>query len=160
GSPDSGESPTMVLVKPTEPQSTIYEEADRLHIRIPAKRLWLQLFFLGFWLSAWIVGETLAGLTLAFGPLVPGQPPPSAFLAFWFAGWTAAGAFVGAVFSWKLAGIELVSFNEDTLTLRKEVLGIGRGWTYERGEIRDMRMHRVVFRWFSVGIGGSSVAFN
>src|SRR5262249_5151894 len=150
----------MVLVRPAEPHSTITDEPDRLLICISVKRQWIVLLFLFVWLSGWALGELLVGVTLVSGPLPGGRPPPSLGLGLWFVGWTLAGAFCGTMFWWKLVGKELVLIADDGVTIRDTIFGIGRSWRYERSQVRDLRMERVPFKAFSLGTGGSSVAFN
>jgi hypothetical protein len=69
----------------------------------------------------------------------PGDKTPSAFLAFWLAGWTLGGAFaIGAVL-WQLDGREIITVNAVALTHRVEVFGFGRERTFRASDVKSLR---------------------
>ena len=154
----------MAVVPPAKPKATVEETASGLEVRIPARRNWFIILFLGFWLCGWAMGEVAVISQLAAGERDAGS---SAFLLVWLAGWTLGGAFAIYVSVWSLAGRERVRLGASTLSIKREVFGIGRLREYELSHVRDLRTTPSPYNPFDFrsalqfwGVGGGVVAFD
>lgn len=150
----------MATVALPSRRSTLQEGPSGLEISIPTKKNWFVLIFLLAWLGGWAMGEISA-----IGELLGGSDTEESwFLAFWLVGWTVGGGFVIYVLFWMLAGIERVVLGADSLLLRKEVFGVGRGKKYSLGHVSNLRIVPPSDLWSSGmrfwGVGGGLVAFD
>jgi hypothetical protein len=131
------------------------------------RRSWSLALFLTGWLVGWGVGEAFAIRELAFGAAGSGD----LFLAAWLLAWTAGGLAAIFTWLWNLSGREIVAADASSLTIRREVLGIGRTREYQLAAVRDLRVERRSLvpsgrssRGQSVvrhaGLGGGPIAFD
>lgn len=124
---------------PADPAATRVTVADGplgLEITLPARRHWVLILFLSFWMCGWLAGEVSAARAL----LQPKTPLfGKIFLTVWLTGWTFGGLTAGAILLWSLAGRERIAVNALELVLAAEVFG--RGWRrrFETAKIRDLR---------------------
>ena len=131
-------------------------------VLIPARRRWLAIPFLGFWLVGWAFGEVMVARQLLLG-----AGPASAFLLVWLSLWTLGGAFAMTALAWSVAGREVVSVASRTFSVRREVLGIGRTWEYDADRVHNLRVSTGGLDAFSGsggfrawGLSGGPVAFD
>jgi hypothetical protein len=115
------------------------------------------------WLAGWYFGETAALRQLLNDRI----GAPRLFLAAWLTIWTIGGGWAAFLFLWTAVGKEVVWLRPGTLTIRREVLGIGLRREYDLGSVRNLRVAPVPvdpFRWESNmrvwGMGGGCVAFD
>ncbi|HEX3409642.1 MAG TPA: hypothetical protein VHS07_05145 [Candidatus Binataceae bacterium] len=128
-------------------RADISESPEGLIIRIPAKKNWLVILFLGFWMVGWITGESSAihqmlrthtshGAVMS----VQVQSGLSAFMVVWLAGWTMGGIFAAIVWLWNFAGVERIVLGPSTLAVKREIFGIGPLSEYELMSVSDLRI--------------------
>ncbi|HVP15408.1 MAG TPA: hypothetical protein VMS88_07675 [Terriglobales bacterium] len=125
----------MAVPLAADSRVTMNDSPEGLEIVMPAPRNWLVIGFLSVWLMGWAAGETFA----VRGLLGPAPLPARAFLAVWLAFWTLGGATALGAVAWMLAGHERVRLRSDALTVRYEVLGIGRVRAYALDSISKLR---------------------
>jgi len=150
-------------IAPARPRSTSTAIPGGLRVVIPARRRWLVSLFLGVWMCGWTVGEVTA-----LGALFAGKGPGlNSFLLVWLVLWTLGGAFAATALAWNVAGREVVSVSGATLTVRREVLGVGRTSEYDAASVRNLRVAPQPFDPFDFrsgmrlwGLGGGVVAFD
>ncbi len=138
----------MAEFQPSAPRYTIEDSFAALRITIPARRNWLVILFLGFWLGGWATGELFAGATLVRGlaAILSGRVPDigsaagTLFIAIWLALWTVGGGFALLIWLWNLAGKEVVVIDGESLTIQKTVLGIGPRKQYEAAYVDRLRV--------------------
>ena len=131
----------MAIELPYQGRATWQDSGADVQISIPARRNWLVLAFLLFWLCGWFVGLLfIIGFAAgsAFGALRDG--PPAVFLLVWLLLWTAAGLFIARIVWWQLLGYELVTVSNGTLMLAKSGLLFHRPKTYDLSEVRHLRV--------------------
>lgn len=117
-------------------RATITGGPEGLEIIIPARRHLLVLLFLGVWLVGWLMGELTA-----IAQMFSGRPGgPEGFLLIWLVFWTLGGGFAGYVWLWMLAGKERILMGTSTLSMKRDVLGLGRTRTYGLYKIRSLRV--------------------
>lgn len=134
-----------------------------LEIRIRPRRNGFLLFFLGFWLAGWAVGEAAALSAL----LQPGGTAAPWLLAAGLSLWTAAGGFALYAWLWQLAGREVVTVGASSLVLRRALLGPGRPRRYDLAKLENLRVAppaREAWRFPASlafwGLAGGAVAFD
>ncbi|MGB9593008.1 MAG: hypothetical protein ACPL7R_02580, partial [Anaerolineae bacterium] len=75
-------TPTML----GKPRYAVEDTFTALRITIPARRNWLLVLFLGFWLGGWATGEVVVGALLLRGQTPDvGEGAGMLFMAFWLA---------------------------------------------------------------------------
>ena len=154
----------MAIVSPAQPKASVEETSRGLEVSIPARRNVFITLFLGLWLCGWAVGEIMVPTSFfakdASGPAVP-------FVAAWFAMWTLGGGFAIYAFFWSLVGRERIVLSPATLSIQRELFGMGRVREYELVHVRDLRVAPSVYNpgdfraglqfW---GVGGGIIAFD
>lgn len=132
------------------PRSTITDTPEGLRIDIaagPLRRTFLG--FVGTWLAFWNLAALAAALRL-----VPGESGEVATGWRFALVWLVGDAMALPPFLWYLGGRQVIRIDGRTLTIRREVFGIGRSRSYDLGGIRELRAS-------SEGLeDGSSVAFD
>ena len=154
----------MPLVPVPKARATINETASGLEIRVPARKNWFLILFLGFWMIGWACGEVFAVFQLASGKTPFGA---NVFLLAWLGGWTVGGAFAAYVWAWMAVGFEQILLRPDALVVKRNVLGFGNDREYDLAYVSNLRAAPTTFNPFAFssslqfwGIGGGTVAFD
>lgn len=108
---------------------------SNLDIEIPAKKNAFLLLFMIAWLGGWFMGEVFAAKELLSGTF-SGE---SAFLLFWFVGWTIGGGFAILVITWMLFGKEVININNGFLIIEKRILLFNKKKEYELYHVNNIR---------------------
>jgi hypothetical protein len=119
------------VVQPFPLRSTVSENSGALQISIPTKRRWLVIPFVVCWLSLWTYGgwETGSKLVKHFE-----------FFEFTWMGMWAFGEVVAIAWCLRmLGGRDVVTVGGDTLTIRKQIFGIGLVNAYSIPQARGLR---------------------
>jgi hypothetical protein len=153
--------PTTVLA-PAKPRAQVVDGASGLRVTIPARRVWFLVFFLPVWLAGWVVGEVAVGGRLFTDPPSGGE---GFFLLVWLVLWTVGGLLFTFFWLWNLAGKEVITLDEEALTIRYALGSTGWSRRFDRREVRDLRVSQSVtmdfrssFGWWLGGNG--TVAFD
>ncbi len=107
-----------------------------LEIVIPAQRNLSVILFLGVWLLGWCAGEISAITRLVGGP----QTDSWHFVLVWLVLWTLGGAFAAYTWLWNLVGKERIVLGPSTLSLKRDILGMGRISEYLLYRVRGLRV--------------------
>lgn len=162
----------MATVEVPASRATMSESPDGLLITIPAKKNWLVILFLGFWLMGWLFGEVSVIHELIRGHSPNGEnlrgSAPIAgnlFLLGWLGMWTLGGGFAAFVWLWNFAGVERVLLAPSTLATKRTVLGIGPLKEYELRNVSNLRIDAGRSnisdrRWPSQMMSGGRIAFD
>ncbi len=123
---------------------TIEEQNGNLLITIPARRRWFHFIFFGIWLVGWAIGEVVVAVFLPITLLawVLGDQEARGdvgFLGPWFTAWTLGGFFFGRGWIWQLSGRELLTLNNEGLTVTRITRLSKRARHFPSVEIRNMR---------------------
>jgi hypothetical protein len=100
-------------------------------IVIPARRNWLILLFLAFWLTVWTFGGIAA--------LYEVMTNFSLFLVFWLCGWAAGWLFAATTIAWQINGAETLRVVGGDLEVRHSAVGLSKSWWFRGSEIRNLR---------------------
>lgn len=68
-----------------------------------------------------------------------GDPGAKLFAAVWLVAWTIGGGLALYVFFWSLVGRERILLTPSRLSIKRELLGMGRTREYELTHVRDLR---------------------
>jgi hypothetical protein len=154
----------MPKVNPSTSRVTVIDDPRGLRLLIPTKRNWFLIFFMGFWLSMWAVGEIMVPTQFLKGEM-PGIT--TIFLLTWLGCWTVGGAFAIYMWLWNLMGRQIITVHGHALTTRRDIGGYGFDKEYDLAQVRDLRVSVMGFKaWdFSAslqfwGLGGGVVAFD
>lgn len=117
-----------MLEEPSRGRASIERRGNDLIIEIPSKKQWFVIIFLGVWLGGWVMGEAFA-----LGTLLRKDTPIFAdtFMLFWLTGWTVGGVFAITTFLWMVVGVESITVERNTLTIFKNILGLGTKKKYD-----------------------------
>jgi len=141
----------QVSVSPPQRQSTVSVDAQGLLIVIPARRSVFLVLFLTAWLAIWGMSEFLGARRLVVGPR-----PTEWILVLWFAAWTYIGAWTVYAWLWITFGKEIVKLCPPSLTIKRDVLGMGITRAYELAQIRNLRAslpYANPYDWVGTGAG-------
>ena len=127
----------MAFVRPPKTRASFADGPRGFEIVIPAKRNWLMLAFLTFWLGGWTIGGFFALAHVLRGEM---PAPARAFLIFWLGGWLVGELAVVYVVGWQLSGRERVSLAPGTLSIARELFGVRRVKRYDLLEVRNLRV--------------------
>jgi hypothetical protein len=125
-------------ISPTAPRSTVIREGGSVRILIPSRKNWLIIAFLGFWLAVWGWSELQVPRQL-MGKLSE-RPEGMLFVGVWLTLWTAGGLTALYAWLWQLAGREVIGVSSRTLSVRREIFGVGRTLEFEVAQLKDPRI--------------------
>jgi hypothetical protein len=132
-------------------RATVRDTGSALEVIIPAQRRALLAAFLTVWLAGWAVGAATA-----LGGFVRKHPlrAPPGFLALWLTVWMLGGVFAAFALIWTVFGRERLTLTEQYLDVRREALGLGRGWRYDLANVKDLRASGLPSSTMTWGSGG------
>lgn len=154
----------MMKRPPRPSRITMTDTSEGLRIIIPGRPSWFVVGFLGLWLGGWGIAEVMVVLQL-----VKGDAPPEgeASMLVWFAIWTLGGILALYALLWQVIGKEILTVHGSTLTIRRDVGGVGFSKAYSLTQMDALQIKPVEFNPFDVssslqlwGIGGGVVAFD
>jgi hypothetical protein len=146
-----------MTVQPFPARYTAADLDGCLVISMPARRDWIMIVSLSFFLLVWLPVEAIA-LSVFVGSLLRGGPGLAwstlatiePFLLIWLSIWTIGGLFNFYGWLWHVTGRELIEVSREGIQLSRQVLGRGRAQTYLTEHITDLR----VSPWpFAGGVG-------
>lgn len=150
--------------RPFPSRVMITETSDCLRLVIPYSRSWFVIGFLGFWLCAWAVAEVLIPLRFLEGEIPSGG---WSLMVVWFVVWTVAGVLALYAWLWQVMGKEIVTVQDGSLTLRRDVGGFGFDKVYDLNKACALRAEPAIFDPMDLsmalqlwGIGGGAIAFD
>lgn len=126
-----------MIYEPTpRTRSIILDQPGGLLIRIPSHGHWSVMLFLLLWLCGWLLGEVSAIRAL----LEPESTAAGSFLLLWLAGWTLGGGFAIYCLAWMAFGEEVVRLKADSLSIKRDIWGLGKVRAFRLSEIRRLRV--------------------
>ena len=156
----------MPVVRPPREQHSIQDNGTLLRLTIPSRKNYLILFFLGFWLIAWAVGEVFGGGMFISGVVgqlfnssdvgmfgITGIIASTLFALAWLGGWTIAGGFAIYSFLWQLAGKENIEVRFDRIKIQRAIFGFEPTKEYLATHIKNLRVAPLIINnaiddWF------------
>ncbi len=155
----------MSRVSPPADRATITDTPEGLLVSTPVRKHWFIILFLPVWLVGWVFAEVTVGSELLDFESAQGEPV--LFLIAWFTMWTIGGLFAIAILLWSLFGLEKVAVAGSSITIRREVLGLGFTREYDLSHATNLRVAADSFNMFDPraglrfwGIGGGLIAFD
>lgn len=143
-------------------RATVLDGAGILQISIPAKRRWFLILLLILWLSMWVYSGVAAA-----GPQVTREGEPPFFRVIWLFFWGAGTLFALFTLLWMLAGREVIKVAGGEISLRREILRLGRSREFDAAAVRNVRSSVVPFNPWDPssalmfwGLGGGTIAFD
>ncbi|HSH01407.1 MAG TPA: hypothetical protein VLL52_02740 [Anaerolineae bacterium] len=136
------------IVTPPSARHTINHNGHTLTVTIPSQRNIFIIIILSIWLLFWSIGELVVGGMLIAGvisfiidpdPIAAVMLLPGLFMIIWFIFWTIGGGFATYTLLWSIAGQEIITINDQTLTLRRALFRFGKPKEYTTDHIRDLR---------------------
>lgn len=122
------------------------------------------MIFLGFWLCGWAMGDVMVPATFLAADV---DREAKLFAAVWLVAWTIGGGFALYAFFWSLVGRERILLTPSTLSIKRELFGMGRVREYELTHVRDLRVSPMTYNPFDFrsslqfwGIGGGVLVFD
>lgn len=151
----------MAKVEVGKGRSAIEETTSDLQITIPAKKSYLLILFLSFWLVGWAVGEVTA---LA---MILKTETPKLFMLAWLGAWTVGGAFAMYIWLWNVMGQEIINLSNTELRHVRRLPVFQRSKEYDLSAVSKLRVQAQNSSMFSAhaamefwGISGGSVMFD
>jgi len=154
----------MAKVQPSDTRITISDTVEGLRIVMPCRRSWFVIWFLGFWICGWAVGEVV--VTRQY---LQGDAPPDGelFILTWLGVWTVGGLVAMYAWSWQVIGKEILTVHGQQFTIRRDIAGVGFDKEYNLVEMRDLRVQLPGFNPIDVssslqlwGVGGGVMVFD
>ena len=165
----------MARVAVPTAKASVFDTPAGLVINIPSAKNLILILFVGFWLCGWLFGEFSAIRQLATGKTMPGanqftrqlatEAWANLFLVGWLGVWTIGGAVAIYFWLWSPAGHEIVLLTPTSLTIRRDILGIGRSSEYDLPSVKNLRVEVMLgknnLHLFSTqSLAGGTMAFD
>ena len=115
---------------------TYWDEGVAFEVRITARKQWFLLLFLPVWLAGWTAGG-IAAFRQLFSKGIGEEG--GMFLLIWLVGWAFGEVFAGYAWVWNALGKEIVRAGSGLLTIKRDILGLGRVRSFQTMEISDLR---------------------
>jgi len=154
----------MAKIKREKARAIISPSSRGLEIIIPSRKNIFLILFLAAWLVGWAVGEITVPMTFIKGIKDMGA---LIFSSAWLVAWTIGGGFAIYIWLWNIAGKEIITINNLTLIIKRDLFGHGKEKEYETSYISNLRISPQPFNPFNFsaslqfwGIGGGIFAFD
>ena len=139
---------------------------DVLRLTIPSSKNYFILFFLGFWLIGWVVGEVIVGWVFISGIVgqlfnssdvgmfgITGFIGSMLFALVWLVAWTISGGLAIYSFLWQLVGKENIEVRFDRIKIQRAIFGFEPTKEYLATHIKNLRvaplmLHNAIDDWF------------
>jgi hypothetical protein len=147
-------------LQPATPRAHIVDDVLRLRVTIPVRRNWFVVFFLPLWLIGWAVGEVAVLTKVLNDPPTGGEGP---FVLVWLVMWNIIGPVFAFYWLWNITGKEIVTLDEEALTVRYALGPVGWTRRFDRHEVADLRVSAPAtaeFRSLAWWPGGGTIAFD
>ncbi len=122
------------MEQPYSGRAVINESFGEIQILIPSQKNWFAITFLCFWLCAWAFGLVMAGTTMFRGG-------PALFMGVWITFWTLGGLMAMSIVVWQIAGKEIITAGNGTLTIAKKGVPFLKPKMYMLSEVRNIYAH-------------------
>lgn len=126
----------MPVISPPASKHKLEDTGQTLRLVLPSRKHVLPLVIFPIWLIGWCLATALASLPFIADPS-RGFPDP--FLAVWLILWIAGEAYACLTLLWQVAGKEIIEASYQSISLRRDMFGVGRISTYLAEHIRDLR---------------------
>lgn len=147
-------------------RSQIENTISGLNITIPAKKNYVLIIFLVFWLFGWVFGE----ITVLSNILNTENEAPKPFMFAWFGMWgmwTVGGVFAVYALFWNIKGKEIINISNGELQYIHELLTFKRSKKYDLSIVTNLRVKELGQSIFGTrnglefwGVSGGSIAFD
>lgn len=134
-----------------------------IEVHVLAKKEWGNLIFLPVWLTFW----TFGGIMAIKWVLHPQSSTERGFISLWLVGWAAGESWALYSWLWTAFGKEILQVREGSLTVKRDVLGFGRGRSFPIGSVANLRASGLfpsTSHWENylthVKLGGGTVGFD
>lgn len=128
----------------THPGLRLVHDAHGVQVLLPVKTQRYRKLLHAVWFAVWMAGEAALVASLLGWQAIPA--PPRAVLIPFLAIFTVAGLFVLYRLLWYWAGRETFTVTDGRLKVRREFLGIGRTWKFDRGTTRGIRGQQLDYK--------------
>jgi hypothetical protein len=116
---------------------TVQHSDGSVRFILPSRRQWFPLIYSSLWLTVWMLGGISIVRALIVGEFFSrGALEPLACLAFWIL----IGANVLRAVLWQFIGKEVVIATAQSITTRRQILGLVYSKKYFLGRIEDLRI--------------------
>lgn len=122
------------LAKPTH---NFNSTSSGVRVEVPAKKQWFRAIFMLFWLSIWATGWLTGASTWLSTFASAGI---NVFMTIWLTIWTIGGLTVVLSLLWNFLGRETIEIDQQTLSLRYAILGIGFTRRYRLADCTRLRV--------------------
>jgi hypothetical protein len=152
----------MATVELPTAKASVSDTPGGLVIKIPARRSWVLILFVGLWLCGWV-----AGGSYQIYLLTSGKTQESGILSIlgWLGMWTILGCSAIFFWIWIVAGHEIVTLTPTYLSIRREILGFGWSANYDLVSVKNLLVNRAPNSSWTGGsrprsMFGGSIAFD
>jgi len=128
----------------THPGLRMVHDSTGLRVLLPVKAQRYRKLLHAAWFVVWMAVEAALVASLLGWQALPAPPRP--ILIGFLAVFTVAGLFVLYRLLWYWAGRETYTVSNGTLQVRREFLGIGKSWVFDRAAVRDIRGQKFDYR--------------
>jgi hypothetical protein len=143
------------VVPPTPRFKTETLDSNITRITIPSRKNWFAIFFLGFWLFGWAIGEFAVLGFLAFFAfaLVFGKSTETSlsfagfgglYMLVWLGVLTVGGGFVLYNWLWQIAGKEVIDISSTGITIANKIFSFSRPKEYNAQYIKELRVSQPI----------------
>ena len=142
----------MSIVNLAQSRYTVEELGDRVIVRIPSRRHWLQMAVIAFWLVFWLLGWTGTATRAIWNR-------NDLVLLVWLAFWVAGGLAAIASLVWQLAGEMALEADRYALRVSWQVWGVSWTKAYVASDVRNLRVRPLLYGRYPAKAAGL-ITFN
>jgi hypothetical protein len=140
----------MSIVNLSQSRYTVEELGDRVIVRIPSHKHWLQMAVIGFWLVFWLLGWTGTATRAIWNR-------NDLVLLVWLAFWVTGGLAAIVSLIWQLAGEMALEADRYALRVRWQVWGVSWTRAYVASDVRNLRVRPLGYGRYALGTTGPIV---
>ncbi len=142
---------------------TFIQGDESLQVEIKAKRNWLLIFLFSLVALGWLSGSLIKLYQMFIDTNSSGQSAGIGELA----AWLVFGLIFAYLTSWLVFGKEIIKFTPEIVSLKRDILGLGKAKIYQLQDLAGFRREKYKGSRFSLaysleiwGVAGGSLAFD
>ncbi|NKQ36395.1 MAG: hypothetical protein HF973_12355 [Chloroflexi bacterium] len=141
------------MVNLSQSRYTVEALGDRVIVRIPNHKHWLQMGVIGFWLVFWLLGWTGTTTQAIWNR-------NDLVLLVWLVFWVAGGLAAIASLVWQLAGEMVLEADRYALRVRWQVWGVSWTKAYVASDVRNLRVRPLGYGRDTLGWATGPIMFD
>jgi hypothetical protein len=122
-----------MIEQPYSGRAVITDNLSEINMIIPARKNWIMIIFLSFWLCGWLFGAVMVTATMFRTHNVA-----NLFIGVWLLFWLSAGFVIMNIVAWQIFGKEIVTIGNGIISIRRTGTLFRKNKSYDLAHVTNV----------------------